>query len=1090
MQTSKQNDWVIPVKRTVGDTIEDRLLDAVVSGVLPDRYFEKDENGVPTETVDEIFERVAKNVSLAEVVYESNRLGTEVWVTPEQLKPGHPRRPQLAKSVFGVDPREFGDEEELPDSLEELEGHLIDETVKLTEKNVSKFAYDTIVPALENEEVKDHVVDIKEQFQTMMEWLDWMPNSPTLMNAGSELQQLSACFVMSPKDDIQEIYKTQRRAAEVFQSGGGCGYAFADLRPYGDTVGSTGGIASGPITFMESYDRMCETIAQGGTRRGAQMGVMRVTHPDVIQFIHAKNKDVSLAHSLRLNDPDDPTHNLFVDALDEARELIDEEGRVPKHLRNAVEGHLSNFNISVGVTDEFMDAVIADENYDLINPRTGETHIATEKTLEMYERFDLGQYVEVGEPLSLPANEIFDRIVQGAHENGEPGLLMIDRANDDHSFPVESSAGPEHSKHEILASNPCGEQFLEENEACNLGHINLSTLIAEEPTYTGPRYELGGDESTPTEQDFRQWHSAEVENGYDGEKDDPEHVAKFLSQSLDWGMFNHRIELGTRFLENVCTMSDFPVPAIEETVQNNRKIGLGIMGLAQMLIQMGVEYGTPVSNEVAEQIMTHINRHAKAESKRLAVEQERGSFATHDESKYADPVAYREWFEHQTGESADDWADGYPIRNHNVTTIAPTGTTSMISNTSGGCEPIFSVVNLRHITGDSEELVVEMDDYFIKTLEANGIDSEEVKEEAVEQMENNEYDGIEGLSSVPNALSEVFVTTAELTPQQHVDIQCAAQKGVDSSISKTINAPNDAKKEDTRNVFISVYEQGGKGVTYYRDGTRSKQVKTTRKQNKEFAGMEEGEATEIILEQINEGFESLSEFISQEDVKAELNGDSASIIDAIDKKYLPSGFAPKRPRPETLVGLTTRINTGYGKVYITLNEDGDGELFEVWCRIGQSGGLTNSWTEALGKTVSAAIRSGVKIDEMINALKGTRSPKVDWDNGETIHSIPDAIGTALDRYQSGELDDQKSGQQQISGIIHSLKTEPEPTDNSGTVEMDVEKPVKNGDSESAKSDTSALIEAGENPECPECGTMSLYFSEGCKSCESCGWSEC
>ncbi|MEF8825309.1 MAG: LAGLIDADG family homing endonuclease, partial [Halapricum sp.] len=275
-------------------------------------------------------------------------------------------------------------------------------------------------------------------------------NSPTLMNAGDELQQLSACFVDSPEDDIDDIHQTAKEAAQVFQSGGGMGYAFWRLRPYGDPVGSTGGIASGPITFMRTYDQMCETIAQGGARRGAQMGVMRVSHPDVIQFIHAKNKDVSLAETLRLNDPDDFTHNSFAEALEEARELIDEDGKVPKHLRNAVEGHLSNFNISVGITDDFMEALENGEEFTFTNPRTNEPHVATEETKELYDMFDLGEYVEVGEVLSVPAEKIFERIVQGAHENGEPGVIYLERVNKQHSFDVE-----EHPDHRILATNPC-----------------------------------------------------------------------------------------------------------------------------------------------------------------------------------------------------------------------------------------------------------------------------------------------------------------------------------------------------------------------------------------------------------------------------------------------------------------------------------------------------------------------------------------------------------------------------------------------------------------------------------------------------------
>ncbi|QLH82153.1 adenosylcobalamin-dependent ribonucleoside-diphosphate reductase [Halosimplex pelagicum] len=1069
----------IPVQRVTGETVEDRLTETVLNHTLPERYLNKDEDGNVVEEPAEMFERVAKNLAVAEVVHESNKLGIEVWVTPDQIKPNHPRRGELAAEVFGFDGRTFESLEEVPDDLEDAEPDLLDETVELTEKNASKFAYDTLVPELENEDLKDHVVGIKNEFEDLLKHLDWMPNSPALMNAGDELQQLAACFVMSPDDDIDNIYDTSRKAANTFQSGGGVGYAFWRLRPYGDVVGSTGGIASGPITFMRSFDGMCETIAQGGTRRGAQMGVMRVTHPDVIQFIHSKNKDVSLAHTLRLNDPDDFTHSSFIEALDEARGLIDEDGNVPRHLRNAAEGHLSNFNISVGVTSKFMQAVKNDEDYELINPRTGEPHIATEETKELYERFDLSDYVEVGEELTLPAREVWDRIADGAHENGEPGILMLDRANEQHAFPVESSPGPEHDEHEILASNPCGEQFLEEYEACNLGHINLSTSVAEEPGYKNSIYELEGITSKPTARDFREWHSQECAQGYDGPRDDPEHIKKFLDQALNWEDLNRRIDLGLRFLENVCTMSDFPVPKIEETVRKNRKVGLGIMGLAQMFVQLGLKYGEPAANEVTKQLMIYINRRAKTKSHELAVEQERGSFENHDDSKYANPVEYKEWFEHQTGEKAEDWEDGYPIRNYNVTTIAPTGTTSQIGRTSGGCEPIFSVVNFRSSSDDIHdgELYVEMDDYFKEVLEANGIDSGEVKEEATEQMNNEEYNGIQGLSTVPDALSELFITTKDLTAKQHAQVQCAAQKGVDSSISKTINAPSDATLEETKEVLMYVYDHGGKGVTYYRDGSRSKQVKTTRKQNTEFSDLDEENAAEVILEQIRETFdESIFDFLSDESVQEEINGDVKKIINLIDEEKLPGGYALTRARPKTLHSATTKISTGYGEIFINITYDDNGDPFETFINTGKSGGLFASDSEAIGKVVSVALRSGVPPEEIIDVLENIRAPKRGWDEGEQIESIPDAVATALKRFQRGELfDEEPQQQQQLDTIVDNAENGKSPESDGNAQENE---------------ERVSPVEHGESPKCPSCGEDALYYSEGCKTCDDCGWSEC
>ncbi|SDK66745.1 ribonucleoside-diphosphate reductase class II [Natronorubrum texcoconense] len=1029
-------ELTLPIKRTDGDTLEARMTDNAYHNILPARYLRKDSNGELTETQEDLFERVGTNIALAEAVYEAEKRDLEITVTPDQLKPGHPRRDELAAEVFG-------------------EGITADDDAEtvLTERNVNKFAYDTIVPELPDE-VREHVEDVAETFIEGMSELSFMPNSPTLMNAGDELQQLSACFVMSPDDDLSDIHETAKKAAEVFQSGGGVGYGFWQLRPFGDSVGSTGGIASGPITFMRTYDQLCETIAQGGTRRGAQMGIMRVSHPDVIEFIHAKNKDVSLAHTLRLNDPDDYTYTTFSEALEEARSLIDEDGRVPKHLRNAVEGHLSNFNISVGVTDDFMAAVQNGEEFTFTNPRTEEPHIATEETKEMYGRYDLGEHVEVGEPLSIPAELIFERIVEGAHENGEPGVIYLERVNKQHSFDVE--AEPDHR---ILATNPCGEQPLEEHEACNLGHINLSTLA---------------DQEAP---DWRVWSEQHADE-YDTQA---EAVDAFLEEAIDYAEFDERIEYGTRFLENVVTMSDFPVEEIEEKVRDMRKIGLGVMGLAQLYIQLGIKYGSDEGNEVARQLMTHINHGAKATSHDLA--EERGSFADWEDSKYATPTEYREWFEHQTGEDADDWADGFPIRNHNVTTIAPTGTTSMVGNTTGGCEPIYNVAYYKNVTDDvqGDEMLVEFDDYFLRTLEENGIDVDAVKEEAQEQMATNQFEGVEGLSTVPDAIGELFVITSDLSAKQHAAVQCAAQAGVDSAISKTVNAPNDSTLEDAKEVFEWVYENGGKGVTYYRDGTRSKQVLTTRADNADFA--DETEAAQALVEQIDEIFGGLEQFLESDEVRDVLEEDVGGLL---DDEQVTVDFTEKRERPDALQGVSQRIDTGYGKVYVTINEDPEtGQPFELFANIGHSGGFTNSFTEALAKVISTSLRSGVDPEEIVDELCGTRSPKVAWDKGEQIQSIPDAIGTAMRRYLDDEIDKPYPKQQTLEESADA------------DTEVEYDGPQTDGGAAAAQGGANAdddatqdLIDAGESPECPDCGSMSLYFSEGCKTCESCGWSEC
>ncbi|MFB6126830.1 MAG: adenosylcobalamin-dependent ribonucleoside-diphosphate reductase [Halolamina sp.] len=1035
----------LPIKRTEGDTIEQRLTDNAYHNILPARYLQKNADGDLVESQEELFERVAKNIALAEAVYEADARDVEVTVEPDQLKPDHPRRDELAEEVFGAGTAADDDSE-----------------TTLTEHNVNKFAYDTVVPELP-EAVREPVEHRREQFQDLMERLAFMPNSPTLMNAGDELQQLSACFVDSPADDITDIHQTAKEAAEVFQSGGGMGYAFWRLRPYGDSVGSTGGIASGPITFMRTFDQMCETIAQGGARRGAQMGVMRVSHPDVIQFIHAKNKDVSLANTLRLNDPDDYTHTSFQEALEEARELIDDEGRVPEHLRNAVEGHLSNFNISVGVTDDFMEALSAGEEFTFTNPRTGEAHVATPETKEQYEMFGLGDHVEVGEELSVPAEKLWNHIVEGAHENGEPGVIYLERVNKKHSFDVE-----EHPDHRILATNPCGEQPLEEYEACNLGHINLSTLAAEDAP------------------DWRVW--SDEHGGFDSFE---AKVGAFLQEAVDWAEFDQRIELGTRFLENVVTMSDFPVPEIEEKVREMRKIGLGVMGLAQLYIQLGVKYGDEVANEMAGQLMTHINHESKWASHELA--EERGAFEEWESSKYADPTAYDDWFEHYVGRDPEEWDDGFPIRNHNTTTIAPTGTTSMVGNTTGGCEPIYNVAYYKNVSDDvqGDEMLVEFDDYFLRVLEENDLDVEAVKREAQEQMASNEFDGIDGLETVPDSIGELFVVTGDLSAKDHAGVQVACQRGVDSAISKTVNAPNDSTVEDAKEAFEYIYEHGGKGVTYYRDGTRSKQVLTTRADNAEFA--DESEAAEQLVEQIQEVFGGVESFLGNEAVQATIEGQVDDLLAAADREAVELGS--KRPRPDVLYGVTQRIDTGYGKVYVNINEDEHGEPFELFANIGNSGGFTASFTEALAKTISTALRSGVDPEEIASELQGIRSPKVAWDKGEQINSIPDAIGTAMRRYLDDEIEKQYPKQQnltEVEGETVEERAPDAPSTDGGAVageSVAVDGPGQTAGTDQTD-DAQDLIDSGESPECPDCGSMALYYSEGCKTCESCGWSEC
>ncbi|ERG98356.1 MAG: ribonucleotide reductase, alpha subunit [Haloquadratum sp. J07HQX50] len=379
-------------------------------------------------------------------------------------------------------------------------------------------------------------------------------------------------------------------------------------------------------------------------------------------------------------------------------------------------------------------------------------------------------------------------------------------------------------------------------------------------------------------------------------------------------------------------------------------------------------------------------------------------------------------------------------------------------------------------------MLVEFDDYFLRTLRENDIDVETVKREAQEQMAANEFDGVTSLSTVPDAIAELFVVTGDLSGKQHAAVQCATQRGVDSAISKTCNFPNSASKEDMDEVYRYIYRNGGKGVTVYRDGTRSKQVLTTRAQNTEFA--DEAEAAETLVEQIEDVFGGIDGFFGNEAVQAAVDEEIDAIFAATDGER---ELGQKQPRPDVLYGVTQRIDTGYGKVYVNINEDGNNQPFELFANIGNSGGFTASFTEALAKTISTALRSGVDPREIASELQGIRSPKVAWDKGEQINSIPDAIGTAMRRYLDGDINEEYPQQQNLTEVTDTHESpasiDPE-TDGGATVS------TTDDVSSERTAATDDIIDAGESPECPECGSMSLYFSEGCKTCESCGWSEC
>jgi len=728
--------------------------------------------------------------------------------------------------------------------------------------------------------------ELEKKFYDIMTNLDFLPNSPTLMNAGRELGQLSACFVLPVEDSMEGIFDAIKYAAIIHKSGGGTGFSFSRLRSKGSSVNSTGGVASGPVSFMKVFNSATEAVKQGGVRRGANMGILRVDHPDILEFIQCKKND----------------------------------------------GEITNFNISVGITEKFMEAVEKDEEYELVEPHTKEVK---------------------GE---LKAREVFDLIVDMAWNNGEPGIIFLDRMNRDNVVPELG---------EIESTNPCGEQPLLPFESCNLGSINLVNCLKEK-------------------------------NG---------------KYQIDFEKLGDLVDTAVHFLDNVIEVNKYPLKVIEEMTKKTRKIGLGVMGFADMLIKLGIPYDSEEAINTADKVMKFINERSKKASAELA--KVRGTFPAYGISTYA--------------------KKGMKLRNATTTTIAPTGTISIIAGVSSGIEPLFAVSFVRNVM-DNDELP-EVNPLFEKVAKERGFYSVDLMRKIARMG------SVKHIEEIPEDVRRVFVTAHDIEPIWHIRMQAIFQKHTDNAVSKTVNFRKEATREDVRQVYMLAYKLGCKGVTIYRDGSRESQVLNIGSVNKD--GNKQQEQNE------NE-----------------------------------SNYLKARVRPDVTFGITEKIKIGCGNLYVTVNSDEKG-ICEVFTNLGRAGGCP-SQSEATSRLISIALRAGVDIKEIIEQLRGIRCHSTLRQKGLKVLSCPDAIGRTLEKVlnMQVEVKDVETIEELTTAIEES---------NLGCGGNCSLCSTQCSHSTVAIEETSATVEKDLNLStikyCPECG-FKVQHEGGCMICRNCGFSKC
>lgn len=721
---------------------------------------------------------------------------------------------------------------------------------------------------------KKEIAELGEAFYRMMAELEFMPNSPALMNAGREIGQLSACFTLPIDDSMDSIFEILKATAMIHKSGGGTGFSFSRLRPKNAVVKTTGGIASGPVSFMKVYDSATEAVKQGGTRRGANMGLLKVDHPDILEFITCKEKNKEI----------------------------------------------SNFNISVSITDDFMQKLEHSQDYALVDPHTKKP------------------------AKSINSREVFDLIVKQAHKNGEPGIVFIDRMN---AF----NPTPKLGKYE--STNPCGEQVLLPFESCDLGSINLLRMCKK------------------------------VDSHYE----------------IDWDKLKKVTRLSVQFLDNLIDVNKFPLPQIEKATRLTRKIGLGVMGWASLLIRLGIAYDSEEAVSLAEKVMGFILSEATKRSQELA--KAKGVFPAFKGSIYDRKDSLQK------------------IRNATLTTIAPTGTISIIAGPcSSGIEPLFAISYYRNVM-DNDKLV-EVDPLFQEIAQERGFYTRELMEKIAESGTIRHIEGI------PADVKKIFVTAHDISPEWHVRMQAAFQKYVHNATSKTINFPNAATLDDVRKAYLLAYQLGCKGITVYRDGSREEQVLNIMRKEKE-------------QKKDNPGH-----------------------------KVKEQGKIAPRPRPEVIIGTTTKVATGCGNLYVTINLDEQGKAFELFTQMGKAGGCAASQLEAIGRLVSLGFRSSIEVKSIIEQLRNIRCPSPSWEKGQRIFSCADAIARVIEKRlvnPGAALPADFALETSKVAMKHSSDDEHAGTD---------EKEVAHGE----------IVGV-----CPDCGGA-LRHEEGCMKCHACGFSKC